>query len=85
MNPAESDLKPLPAGEVQKFATRYQASFAENVDLDQRLDCARCQDSEVLFQQKISRVTMRRLVHGSRHGQVPAILENPSVLPNALC
>lgn len=71
VNPAESDLKPLPPAEVQKLAARYEAGFAETFDAYQRLDRTRRHGSEVwqafllalllllfgevLLQQKISR------------------------------
>ncbi len=46
INPAESDLKPQPASEVQKLAERYNAGFAENFDAYQRLDRSRRHGSE---------------------------------------
>ncbi len=41
VNPAESDLKPLPASEVKKIAERQGAAFVENFDAYQRVDRSR--------------------------------------------
>lgn len=47
VSPAESDLKPLTAGEVEKLATRYEAGYADNYDGYQRLDRTRRHGSEL--------------------------------------
>jgi len=47
VSPAESDLKPLTAGEVEKLATRFQAGYADNYDGYQRLDRSRRHGSEL--------------------------------------
>lgn len=47
VNTAESDLQPLPASDVQKIATRYEAGYADNFDAYQRLDRTRRHGSEL--------------------------------------
>lgn len=47
VNTAESDLQPLPAGDVLKLAARYDAGFADSFDAYQRLDRTRRHGSEL--------------------------------------
>ena len=47
VNPAESSLQPLPASEVEKLATRYEAGYADNYDGYQRLDHTRRHGTEL--------------------------------------
>jgi len=41
VNPAESDLRPLPASDVKKIADRHEAAVVENFDAYQRVDRSR--------------------------------------------
>ncbi|MDB6137344.1 MAG: N-terminal double-transrane protein [Verrucomicrobiaceae bacterium] len=47
VNPAESDLKPLAAADVQKVAQRYQAPVVENFDAYQKVDRTRRHGTEL--------------------------------------
>ena len=47
VNPAESDLRPMAASDVQKVAQRYEAPVVENFEAYQRVDRSRRHGTEL--------------------------------------
>ena len=47
VNPAESDLKPLPVSELQKVAQRYEAPVVESFESYQNVDRSRRHGTEL--------------------------------------